>query len=206
MWLVTTKWFPILLALAQLTRHLALIGYDYWLAAEGEKNFDVHRFVAEDFGRPFFQPSGFCGAWISYSSIQTATNGIDFPAYVLTALVFSVASGQAACVDSAMSPRGQVVTAPIVFVVWLLAGGTTRRLALRRWRAPAARRLVRGLLNLAWIPAAFGIFCAVAAIPASIFSGFDHGIQALGLAAWLLFPALLAAERLRSWPFHQINQ
>jgi hypothetical protein len=80
--LLTSRWFPIVLAVVQIIRHVGLFGFGYWSAVQHEKRFDAGEFIRRDFARPLFKPYGFCGAWTHYSFYQSADFGLDLPAYV----------------------------------------------------------------------------------------------------------------------------
>lgn len=132
----TSRWFPLTFALLQTVRHVGLIGYDYW---RYEERFRVVDSLKRDLARPLFEPSGFCGAWISYASGQTADLGLDMPAYAAGMLLHSVVNWSPACDATLTTPRGQLIAAVFVMPVWFLTGLSIRRLSQRRWRRRAGR-------------------------------------------------------------------
>src|SRR5258706_600077 len=119
---VTSCWFPPILALLQAARYLGFIGYDYWIAAQNEKRFDVGEFLRRDLARPLFEPYEFCGGWTHYSPAQSANFGLDLPAYVGATLLHSAVNFRGSCADALMTPRGQIITAPFVLALWFFVG------------------------------------------------------------------------------------
>lgn len=194
---VTSRWFPITLALLQTVRHVGFIGYDY---LHYEERFKVIDFVKRDLARPLFEPSGFCGAWVSYSSGQAADLGLDMPAYAAGVLLHSAINRSPACDATLTTPRGQIIAAAFVLPVWLLAGLSIRRLAQRRWRRRASRGWrLPWLFGLLVAPLGFLMFAF--GLVGTFVSGFGSALRAFGLAFWLLGFGGLTAERLRVWPF-----
>lgn len=199
---VTSRWFPLMLALLQTVRHVSCLAYDYLDYEERSKVID---FVKRDLARPLFQPSGFCGAWVSYSSGQTANLGLDMPAYAAGGLLHSAVNRSPACDLTLTTPRGQIIAAAFVFPVWWFAGLSIRRLAQRRWRRHASRRW-RLPLWCCLLVAPLG-FLMLAFSVAGVFVGtIGSALRALGLAFWLLAFATLAAERLRVWRFNGADE
>ena len=82
--------------------------------------------------------------------------------------------------------------------------GLLRRLGLRQWRSPASSRILRCLLYLL-LPFGVlgGLFLLLSAV-AILASGLKASVHALGVGLWLVWLGLLAAERLRVWPFARL--
>lgn len=195
----TSRWFPMTLALFQTARHVGFLGYDYW---RYEERFRVLDFVKRDLARPLFEPSGFCGAWISsYASGQTADFGLDMPAYAAGILLHSVVNWSPACDVTLTTPRRQLIAAAFVMPVWFFAGLGIRRLSQRRWR-PCARRIWQLPLWFGFlITALLGSLMLAVSLGSLLVSGLGHSLRAVGLAFWLFTIATLCAERLRIRPF-----
>jgi hypothetical protein len=202
---VTSRWFPPLLAFLQTVRHLGLVGYDYWAAAQNEKHFNVGEFLRRDLARPLFEPSGFCGGWTHYTGGQSAVLGLDLPAYVVATLLHSAINWQAACEDALMTPRGQIITAVFVLLLWFLVGLSIRRLVQRRWRRPIAGRLSRILVSLGLISLPFGLLWLLFSVVGLFVSEVGLSVRVAGFAFWMLYLATLIAERLRFWPFGSVT-
>lgn len=197
--LVTSRWFPPLLAMVATTVHIALIGYDYWAA---ERNhFDARRFVRRDLQRPFFEPYGFCGAWVHYTAGQSVALGLDFPAYVAATVAQSAVNQHVTCVDAVTTPRGQILTVGFVFPAWLLVGLTVRRLCQRRWRRITTGRFSRTLIFLGMVPFPIGVFALLLACLGFFVSDKSISFRLAGFAFWMFFISMLSAERLRLWRF-----
>src|ERR1051326_8637935 len=111
---VKSRWFPLIFALLQTVRHVGFIGYDY---LHYEERLKVIEFVRRDLARPLFEPSGFCGAWVSYSAGQTADLGLDMPAYAAGVLLHSAVNRSPDCEDTLTRPRGQLIAAEFVMPV-----------------------------------------------------------------------------------------
>jgi hypothetical protein len=118
---VTSRWFPLALALSMSVLHVGLLGFDYWAAARNEKDLDISRFLQRDLERPLFEPYGFCGAWTHYSAGQSADLGLNFPAYIGAILLHS-AVNFTTCVDALTTPRGHIVTTVFVPPLWFMVG------------------------------------------------------------------------------------
>jgi hypothetical protein len=187
--------------LLQTVRHVGFIGYDYW---RYEERIRVVDFVKRDLARPLFEPSGFCGAWISYSPGQTADFGLDMPAYAAGVILHSVVNRHLACDATFTTPRGQIVAAVFVLPVWFFAGLSIRRLAHRRWRRRAKRQW-RIPLWFCLFGAPLGFVMLASSFAGVFVSGFGSALRAAGLAFWLCALAGVAAERLRVWPFGGVD-
>ncbi len=201
---VTSRWFPPIFALLQTVRHLGLIGYAYWVAAQREKQFDVGAFLQRDLALPLFEPSGFCSAFVHYTSDQFAAQGLDFPTYMGAILLQSAMNGWTDCVASLTTPRGQILTAAFVPPVWFVVGLSIRRLAQRRWRRKTTGMITPALVSLGLIPLPFGLLGLLLSF-GLLYSDVWHSVRVVGLAFWTLYLATLAAERLRVRPFDQID-
>jgi hypothetical protein len=117
-------------------------------------------------------------------------------------LLHSAVARQPACFDTFATPRGQLIAAAFVPLVWFLFGSGIRRLARRRWREKVGGRFSRRLLLLCIIPATmFGWAALLMAAVGLIFSGAYVSVQLAGLAFWSLSAGAWTAERLRMWPF-----
>jgi hypothetical protein len=198
---LTARWFPLILALLQTVRHVGLVGYDYWAAAQHESRFNVEEFFRRDLARPIFEPSGFCGAWTSYGFGQTAVIGLDLPAYAWATLVHSAINWRNACEETFTTPRGQIIVAVFVLPLWFLVGLSIRRLAQRRWRRRTTGRISRILVTLGLIGLPFGLLGLLFSVVSMFVSGDGQALGMAGMACWMLYLAALAAERLRVWPF-----
>ena len=198
---MTSRWIPPLLALLQTVRHLCMIAYTYWAAAQNERGFDVGQFIRRDLARPLFEPYGFCGAWTHYASGQTALLGLDLPAYAAATLLHSAMTWQASCVDAITIPRGHILSAAFVLPFWFLVGLSMRRFAQRCWHPRAEGRIKRALIALGLIPLPFGVLALICSLVVFFVSDVGLSVRLAGIAFWMLYPAALAAERLRIWPF-----
>jgi hypothetical protein len=198
---VTSRSFPLILALLQTLRHIGLIGYDYWAAAQNEKRLDLGKFLQRDLAHPLFEPYGFCGAWTHYSSGQSAVLGLDLPAYVGATLLHSAVNWRVSCVDAFTTPRGQIISAALVLPLWFFVGLSIRRLAQRRWRQRTTRRLSRALVSLGLLMLPFSLLGLHFSIVGLFVSDVGSSVRLAGFAFWMLYLATLTAERLRVWPF-----
>jgi hypothetical protein len=198
---VTSRWFPLILALLQTARHVGLIGYDYWAAAHNDKRFDLGEFLQRDLARPLFEPYGFCGAWAHYSSGQSAVLGLDLPSFIAATLLHSAINWRASCVDALTTPRGQIITAALVPVTWFFIGLSIRRLAQRRWRQRTTGRFFRTVASLGLLLVPLGLLGLLFAVVSLFVSDIGSSLRLAGLAFWMLYLATLIAERLRVWPF-----
>lgn len=197
-----SRFFPHLFAVFQALLHLALVASGYWMASRNEKQFDAVEFIRQDLERPLFEPYGFCGAWTSYTFGQSAALGLDVPVYVAGTIFHELINWEASCVEAMMTPRGNIIVTILALPIWFLVGLGIRRMASRRWRPKATGKVVP-ITQLALIPLPF----AVLLLPIGILSfAWDPGTAArlTGLALWLLYLPLFAAERLRRWPFKHI--
>ncbi len=198
----TARWFPLVFALLQTLRHVGFIGYDYYRQNERVQVLD---FLKRDLARPFFEPSGFCGAWTSYSPGQTADLGLDMPAYAAGTVLHSLVNWSLACDATLTTPRGQLLAAIFVMPVWFLAGLSIRRMSQRRWRRRAGRFWRLPLSFGLVVAAMLGFSMLVVSLGSVFVSGVGHALRAVGLAFWLLALAALCAERLRSRPFDRVD-
>lgn len=198
---VTSRWFPPLLALFASTVHIALIGYDYWVAERNKHHFDVRRFLRQDLERPFFEPYGFCGAYVRYTAGQGIALGLDFPAYVAAIVLQSAVNQCETCVDAVTTPRGQILTIGFVFPLWFVVGLTVRRLCQRRWRSAATGRLSRIMIFLGVVPFPIGMFALLFACLGLFVSDKSISFRLAGFAFWMFYISILSAERLRLWRF-----
>lgn len=201
---VTSRWFPPLLALVATTAHIALIGHDYWAAERNEKHFNARQFVRKDLQRPFFEPYGFCGAWVHYAAGQGIALGLDFPAYIAATVAQSAASQQITCVDAVSTPRGQVLTLGFVFPLWFLVGLTVRRLCQRRWRRGTTARFSRTLIFVGLVPFPIGVATLLFACLGFFVSDKSISLRLAGFAFWMFYTSILSAERLRLWRFKSV--
>lgn len=192
--------FPLGFALCNLLRHLAFIGTDYWRASMNER-LDVVRFILNDLERPLFEPYGFCGAWVSYTVGQSAAFGLDLPAYLTATMLHSAVTGEITCVDAMTMPKGQILTALFVFPLWFLVGLSFRRLGQRRWRPEVVGRFRRSVARLGLVPLPFGCLAILFSILGAFGQEPSGAARLAGIAFWIFYLALLAAERLRLWPF-----
>jgi hypothetical protein len=189
-----------MLAVVQTLAYFGLLGYDYWIGARDEKLANVREYVRRDFGRPLFEPSGWCGAYTRYGFGQSAVLGIDLPAHVSASLLLSLVIWQPSCAESLITPRGQLITAAFVPALWLLLGTSIRRLAQRRWHKHVVGRLrLVPALGLIALPVA--LVCIVFSVIMVFASAFSLSVRLAGFAFWMFYIATLAAERLRVWPF-----
>lgn len=202
---LTARWFPLALALLNLERYAGFIGFDYWTVAQNEKGFQIREYVVKDLRRPFFEPFGFCGAWISYTSGQSAAVALDLPAHIAAGLLHSAVNRQVSCEESLTTPRGQILAASLAPIPWFVVGLSVRRLAQRRWRDPIRERVAGVLAPLAAIPLALGSLLLLGSMAGLFVSGGWLSIRLAGLAFWLIYPAMLYAERVRRWPFGGIG-
>jgi hypothetical protein len=198
---LTSRWFPIILAISQAARYVAFLGYDYWAAARYTRHFDAVRFIRRDLARPLFEPSGFCGAWTDYGFGQSATLGLDLPAYVAATLFHSLVNWEVACFDTLTTPRGQIIVALFVLPAWFLVGLSMRRMAKHRWRRRATGRVSRMIVGLGLIPLPIGLLALGVGIVGIFVSEAGVVVRMAGTAFWIITLGLLSAERLGVWPF-----
>lgn len=203
---VTSRWFPPILAFLQIARHLGLVGYDYWAAAHNQNRFDVGEFLRRDLERPLFEPYGFCDGWTHYTFGQSAVLGLDLPAYAGATLLYSAINWHAECVDALTTPRGQIIAAVFVLLLWFLVGLSIRRLAQRRWRRPLVGRFSRALVSLGLVLIPFGLLGLFFSVVGAFVSEGGLSVRMAGLALWMLYLAALTAERLRVWPFGSVGR
>jgi hypothetical protein len=199
----TSRWFAPVFAVLRTARHAGMIAYSYWSASQNE---DVWPFIRNDLSGPLFEADSSCGWWSTYDGSSTALQGLDFPAYDAAMLFHSVVTWNESCVDTLMTPRGQIVVVPFVFLLWLLVGLSIRRFAQRRWRRQAGGRLSRVLLSCGLVPAPFALFGLLLGAVGLGASGVGVGIRLAAMSVWFLYLSLLAAERLRVWPFGELEQ
>jgi CHASE2 domain-containing sensor protein len=171
------------------------LAHGYW----GQTRLDVLAYIRQDLALPLFAAYDVCDAWTSYTAGQRAVFGLDLPANLAEQLLHAAITGAATCLDLA-TPRGHLIAAPFVFLFWLLPAITLRRLAQRRrhrpWRAPLLRALA--FLGILLFP--LGVLSVIASIVCLFFPLANSSLKLIGLAFWCLYPAALAAERLRTPP------
>ena len=201
---ITSRWLSPGLALSVTVLHIGLLASDYLAIAANEMNFDIAEYVRRDLDRPFFEPSGFCGAYTHYSGAQSAAVAINFPAYLGAMLLHYAVNRSETCIDSLMPPRGQILTAGFVPPLWFIVGLTMRRFGQRRWRRVAIGRFTKAVISLGLLPLPLGILFLLFGFLGLLF---EHSLfgQALGFAFWMLFIPTLSAERLRLWPFNSLQ-
>lgn len=199
--ILTAVWFPAAFALLQTVRYFAFLAHGYW----GQTRLDVLAYIRQDLALPLFAAYDFCDAWRDHTAGQRATFGLDLPAYLAAQLLYAAITGATTCLDALITPRGQLIVAPFVFLFWLLPAITLRRLAQGRrhhpWRAPLPRAVA--FLGILLFP--LGVLSALACILSLFPSSYNSSLQLIGLAFWCLYPAALAAERLPIWPFPPRN-
>jgi hypothetical protein len=178
-----------------------MIAYTYWAVSQNESRFDVGKFIRRDLARPMFEPYGFCGAWTHFAPGQSAVLGLDLPAYAAATLLHSAMTWQASCIDAITTPRGHILSAAFVFPVWFLVGLSMRRVAQRRWHLRVEGRTKRALIALGLIPLPLGVLALIFSVVGLFVSDVGLSVRLAGIAFWMLYPAALAAERLRIWPF-----
>jgi hypothetical protein len=200
--LLTSRWFPIVLAVVQIVRHIGLLGFGYWSTTQHEKRFDAGQFIRRDLARPLFEPYGFCGAWTQYSALQSADFGFDLPAYASAMLFYSAVTRQPTCIDAFATPRGQIIAAAFVAPVWFCFGLGVRRLAQRRWRRQATGRIARVFLFFCVIPGLLGFVAFLLSIVGLMMSDASVSARMAGTGFWSLCLGAWGAERLRIWPFN----
>ena len=198
---VTSRWLPPLLALVQTVRHVWMIAYTYWTAAQTDSRFDVGQFIRRDLARPLFEPYPFCGAWTHYLSAQSAALGLDLPAYAAATLLHSAMTWQISCLDAIMTPRGHILSAAFVLPLWFLVGLSIRRFAQRRWHRRVEGRIKRTLIVFGLIPLPLGLLALIFSVVGLFFSDIGLSVRLAGIAFWAVYVSALAAERLRFWPF-----
>jgi hypothetical protein len=182
-----------------------MIANAYWVVAQNDSRFDVGTFVLKDLDRPLFEPYEFCGAWVQYSSGLSALLGIDFPAYLAATLLHSAITWRASCVDALITPRGHIISAAFVFALWLLVGLSLRRFAERRWHRPVKGRTTRAVVALGLTLLPVGLLSLLFSVVGLFASDIGTSLSLAGIAFWCLYASALAAERLRIWPFANLD-
>jgi hypothetical protein len=194
--ILTAAWFPAAFALLQTVRYFAFLAHGYW----GQTRLDVLAYIRQDLALPLFAAYDFCDAWRDYTAGHRATFGLDLPAYLAAQLLYAAITGATTCLDALITPRGQLIVAPFVFLFWLLPAITLQRLAQRRrhhpWRAPLPRAVA--FLGILLFP--LGVLSALASILSLFPSSYNSSLQLIGLTFWCLYLSALAAERLRTPP------
>ncbi len=198
---VASVWFPPIFALVQKMRHLGMIAYTYWNALHYERSFRVAAFVRQDLARPLFEPYEFCGAFTHYVGGQTALLGLDFPAYAAATILHSAITWHRSCVDALTTPRGHFLSTAFVFVLWFFVGLSIRRMALRRWHQPIQGRISRALTAFGLIPLPLGFLLLLFSVVSLFVLDIGSSIWLGGIASWMIYTSILAAERLCVWPF-----
>jgi hypothetical protein len=183
------------------TIHFGLLSYDYSDASRSQAHINVVQLLRRDLERPFFEPYGFCGAWVLYSSGQSTDLGLNFPAYVGATLAHSALSQRVSCVDALMTPRGQILTSLFVPPIWFMVGLSFRRMAGRRWRRTIAGQAARALLSIGLLLLPLGILLLVLGLLSLFISESSQLGKVFGLAFWMFYISTLIAERLWVWPF-----
>jgi hypothetical protein len=131
--------------------------------------------------------------------------GLDWPAFIAAAELHSAMTGDGACIAATATARGQLIVAGFVFPLWFGVGASIRRIARRDWRATAKGRFSSGLPRLCSVPAPLAVLALVISAIGLLFAQVGMALQAAGIGCWLLYRSALAAERLRVWPFHQLD-
>ncbi|MCE5310153.1 MAG: hypothetical protein LLG20_21165 [Acidobacteriales bacterium] len=193
-----------MLAVLQTLLYFGLLGYDYWHGARDQKLPNIREYLRQDLARPLFEPSGWCGAYTVFGFGQSAVMGIDLPAIMSASFLLAAVNGKAACVESLITPRGQMITAVFVLPLWFMLGTSIRRLAQRHWRKQVGRRL-RPILAVGLVALPIGVFCLVCSVVA-FFSESSLSVRLAGFAFWLIYIAALVAERLRVGPFRSLKE
>jgi hypothetical protein len=201
---VTSRWFPQILALFVTTLHIGLIGYDFGAVGETESHYNARQYIRRDLERPFFEPSDFCGAYTRYSAVQSLALGLDAPAYVAAALLASAINRSGTCLETLMTPRGQVLAVVFVALLWFVVGLSIRRFAQRRWRNAADGRLSLAFFWAGLTPLPLAIFAMLLGLLDFFVSDVAVSVRLAGFAFWMLYISTLSAERLRLWPFTSI--
>lgn len=129
--------------------------------------------------------------------------GIDLPAVVSASFLLAVVSWKPTCVESLITPRGQIITAAFVPALWFMLGTSIRRLAQGHWHNQIGR-LRRAFLALGLVALPLGVICLACSVVAS-FSELSLSVRLGGFAFWMIYIAALVAERLRVGPFKSLN-
>jgi hypothetical protein len=168
--ILTAAWFPAAFALLQTVRYSAFLAHGCW----GQNRLDALAYIRKDLALPLFTEYDFCDAWAIQTAGQRAVFGLDLPAYLAVQLLYAAITGATTCLDALITPRGQLIVAPFVFLFWLLPAITLRRLAQRRRHCPWRTLLLRAVAFHGILLFPLGVLSALAAI-------------------WCLYPAALAA-------------
>ena len=208
-----SRWFPLGLAILQTVLFVALMVYNSW---RGSRDFPhLVRYVREDLSRPFFEPPECCNgrptspeiaevadlcertAFFSYDGPAMA---MHLPAYAIAALAHAAFSQSGICFEALITQRGRVFVAPLIPILWLFVGCSIRRIAHHRWRPPAQTAISKAAFSLGLAPLPLVLFALIGGV-ISVFVNPWEALKAPGYAFWFLSIPLLAAERLRMWPF-----
>jgi hypothetical protein len=127
---------------------------------------------------------------------------MHFPAYAVAAALHAALTRSDLCFEALTNPRGQMFVAPIIPLLWFFIGCSIRRIAQHRWRPPAASLISKSVFSLGLIPLPLGLL-GLLGIVLGIFIDPWSALRSAGVAFWSLYIPLLAAERLRTWPFSQ---
>jgi len=184
--------------------HIGLIGYDFGAVGETESHHNARQYFRRDLERPFFEPSDFCGAYTRYSAVQSLVLGLDAPAYAAATLLASATNRSGTCLETLMTPRGQVLAVVFVPLLWLVAGLSIRRFAQRRWRSAADGWLSRAFFWVGLMPLPLAVLAMLLGIIDLFVSDAAVSVRLAGFALWMLYLSTLSAERLRRWQFTSI--
>ncbi len=203
--MLRSRWFPLSLAIAQSVRHVTLIAYGYWDASVTLRNFAIEEHIRRDLARPLFEPYYFCDAWNNYNTAHAANVSIDLPSYLAAMSFHSFVAKEFRCVDVLTTPRGQIITIPFIPIAWFLIGLSARRLATRRWRPEAKRRLPRAIAICGFLFLPMGVLLLMHGVTQAVALNGWGALRMFAAASWVFYLYVLAAERLRVWPFKDIE-
>jgi hypothetical protein len=194
--ILTSRWFPPILAAVQTLVHVSLIAYEYRpLIVDGERFDCMYEDLSNDLA---------CGTYRPYSVGHSADLGLNLPAYLALSLLYFHANLEFVDIDAVTIPRGQRMIATLVPLVWFFLGCSVRRVARRRWRRADHGRWQRASLWVALLPALYGLL-AIPMGAGGLFLGRWGSFQVICFGLWATYAAALAAERLRVWPFAKIE-
>ncbi len=209
-----SRWFPLGLAVLQGASYVVLIAYNYW---RGSENFpQLLRYIREDLSRPFFEPPLCCHGEPTDPQVAAAVSDLcespvflshdgpvvtmHFPAYAVAAVGYGALSHSGVCLEVLTNPRGQILVAPLIPLLWFFMGRSIRRIAQHRWHPPAARLITKAAFSLGLILLPLSLL-GLLGVLFGAFLNWETALRWVGVVFWSLYISFLAAERLRMWPF-----
>lgn len=200
-WLISlplSSKFPLLLASLQTVRHTVLLGLAY-LEWANSSRYDLWASVQNDLSYSFSEPYSFCGAWTIVPIAQQFNFGMDAPAYSIGVLLHEILSGSSSCSDFLLlTPRGQIISVALAFVLWLLVGLGIRSMTCRRWHRRLRALLPRTMKLVVVVLGAIVVVLGVSIVMAAVAGGLHDFARLLSVAVWPLLLLLVTLDGFRA--------